>query len=60
VLDEPVVVDARGVLVRGSGSDVSTLVEALDAAMDEMRASGRLAAASRSAFGGRDLTGGVR
>jgi ABC-type amino acid transport substrate-binding protein len=60
VLDEPVVVDARGVLVRGSGSDVATLVEALEVAMEQMRASGRLAAASRSAFGGRDLTGGVR
>jgi ABC-type amino acid transport substrate-binding protein len=60
VLDEPVVVDPRGVLVRGTDSDVVTLIEALEVAMDEMRASGLLAAASRSAFGGRDLTGGVR
>jgi ABC-type amino acid transport substrate-binding protein len=60
LLDEPAVVDARRVLVRGTGSDVATLVEALDLAMDEMRASGRLATASRSAFGGRDLTREVR
>ncbi|HSL75607.1 MAG TPA: transporter substrate-binding domain-containing protein, partial [Candidatus Limnocylindrales bacterium] len=60
VLDQPVVVDRRGVLVRGTPSDVASLVEALDVAMDELRASGRLAAASRSAFGGRDLTEGIR
>ena len=60
IVDGPALLDRRGVVVRGTGSEVATLVDALDAALDDLRDAGTLAAASRSAFGGRDLNGDVR
>jgi ABC-type amino acid transport substrate-binding protein len=53
---EPVLVERRSVLVRG-GADAATMIDAVDRAIADLRASGRLADLSRGAFGGRDLSG---
>jgi ABC-type amino acid transport substrate-binding protein len=57
---DPVAVERRVVLVHGTGSGAAPLVSALNAAVADLGASGRLAEMSRSEFGGRDLTGGIR
>lgn len=55
---DPVIVQHRVMVVRDAGpsADPSSLEAALEAAVSELRSSGRLAEMSRSAFGGRDLT----
>ena len=53
---DPAVTARRSILVRGTGPDVEQLVADLDAALEGLRSSGRLADLSRGAFGGRDLS----
>jgi ABC-type amino acid transport substrate-binding protein len=57
---DPVLVESRTVLVRGSGADVAALTTAIDRAVVNLHDSGTLAELSRAAFGGRDLTATVR
>jgi ABC-type amino acid transport substrate-binding protein len=56
LVEDPVVQERRVVVVRGSGSDVATLLTALDGALRDGPTSRALSDASRRAFGGRDLT----
>jgi ABC-type amino acid transport substrate-binding protein len=53
---EPVAYEPRVVLISATGEDAERLLAAIDGAIDELRASGRLAELSRQSFGGRDLT----
>ena len=53
---EPVAFEPRVVEISASGEDGRRLLAAIDAAIDELRSSGRLADLSRQSFGGRDLT----
>jgi ABC-type amino acid transport substrate-binding protein len=59
VVEDPVVQERRVIVVHGSGSDVATLLTALDATLRAAPTSQALADASRRAFGGRDLTEGT-
>jgi ABC-type amino acid transport substrate-binding protein len=59
VVEEPVVQERRMIVVRGSGSDVGTVLTALDDVLREGPTSQALSDASRRAFGGRDLTEGT-
>jgi ABC-type amino acid transport substrate-binding protein len=59
LVEEPAVQERREVLVRGTGSDVTTLVAALDEILRDGPTSRALSDASRRAFGGRDLTEGI-
>jgi ABC-type amino acid transport substrate-binding protein len=53
---DPILVERRSVLIRGTGQNVANLVEAVDRAIAELQSTGRLAELSRAAFGGRDLS----
>jgi ABC-type amino acid transport substrate-binding protein len=53
---DPAVRERRVMVVRGTGSDVTTLLTALDQTLRDPRTSRVLSDASRRAFGGRDLT----
>jgi ABC-type amino acid transport substrate-binding protein len=59
LLEDPAVRERRVIVVRGSGSDVTTLLRALDETLRDPRTSRLLSDASRRAFGGRDLTEGT-
>ena len=59
VVEDPVVQEGRVIVVRGSGSDVESLLAALDEATRDAPTSRALSDASRRAFGGRDLTEGI-
>ncbi len=59
LVKDPAVQERRVIVVRGSGSDVTTLLTALDAALRDPATSRALSDASRRAFGGRDLTEGT-
>ena len=52
----PLFFEPRVVVLRGSAADTATALAAVNRAIDELRASGRLADLSRRSFGGRDLT----
>ena len=52
----PVAWEPRVVRISATGEDPGGLLEAIDAAIDDLRTSGRLADLSRRSFGGRDLT----
>jgi ABC-type amino acid transport substrate-binding protein len=56
---DPVVQERRLIVVRGNGSDVATLLTALDGSLRDAPTSRALSDASRRAFGGRDLTEGI-
>jgi ABC-type amino acid transport substrate-binding protein len=58
--DGPVLLEQRVIVLRGSGPDVSTLLAALNESMREGPMSQALSDASQRAFGGRDLTEGIR
>jgi ABC-type amino acid transport substrate-binding protein len=58
-LADPAVQERRVIVVRGSGSDVTTLLTALDRTLRDPQTSRVLSDASRRAFGGRDLTAGT-
>jgi ABC-type amino acid transport substrate-binding protein len=62
VTASPTLVETRSILIgEGAGSgDVTSLVAAVEGAIADLRAEGRLTDISRAAFGGRDLTEGVR
>lgn len=53
---EPVAWEPRVVRISANGEDAARLLVAIDEAIDDLRASGRLADLSRQSFGGRDLT----
>lgn len=53
---EPVAYEPRVVRLSATGEDATSLLAAVDGAIDRLRASGRLAELSRQSFGGRDLT----
>jgi ABC-type amino acid transport substrate-binding protein len=53
---EPVAIEPRVIRIAATGEDTRALLAAIDAAIDQLRASGRLAELSRQSFGGRDLT----
>jgi cystine transport system substrate-binding protein len=58
----PSLVETRSIVI-GEGADlgdVTSLVAAVEGAVADLRAEGRLTDISRAAFGGRDLTEGVR
>ena len=57
--EDPVVQERRVIVVRGTGSDVTTLVTALDEILRDGPTARALSDASRRAFGGRDLTEGI-
>jgi ABC-type amino acid transport substrate-binding protein len=57
--EEPAVQERRVIVVRGSGSDVATLLSTLEEMLRDDATSQALSDASRRAFGGRDLTGGT-
>ncbi|MET0911153.1 MAG: transporter substrate-binding domain-containing protein, partial [Ilumatobacteraceae bacterium] len=57
--EDPVLQERRVIVVRGSGSDVATLLTALDETLRDAPTSRSLSDASRRAFGGRDLTEGI-
>jgi ABC-type amino acid transport substrate-binding protein len=59
LVEDPVVHERRVVVVRGSGSEVASLLAALDDTLRDGTTSRALADASRRAFGGRDLTEGI-
>jgi ABC-type amino acid transport substrate-binding protein len=59
LVEDPVVQERRVILVRGTGSDVASLVAALDEILRDGPTSRALSDASRRAFGGRDLTEGI-
>ena len=56
---DPVLQERRVMVVRGTGSDVETLLTALDEIVRDGTTSRALSDASRRAFGGRDLTEGM-
>jgi ABC-type amino acid transport substrate-binding protein len=56
LVEDPVVQERRLIVVRGSGSDVRSLLTTLDEILRDGPTSRRLSDASRRAFGGRDLT----
>ena len=57
--EDPVLQEQRVIVVRGNGSDVATLLTALDETLRDAPTSRALSDASRRAFGGRDLTEGT-
>jgi ABC-type amino acid transport substrate-binding protein len=57
--EDPAVEERRVIVVRGNGSDVASLLAALDEILRDPVTTQALADASRRAFGGRDLTEGV-
>ncbi len=57
---DPVLIESRTILVRGSGADVAALTTAINHAVVDLRDTGMLAELSRVSFGGRDLTATVR
>ncbi len=59
LVEGPALEERRVILVRGSGSDVTTLLTALDETLRDPTTSQALSDASRRAFGGRDLTEGT-
>ena len=56
-LGQPILLDPRTIVARTDGPDPTTLLQAADEALGEMRADGTLADLSRGRFGGQDLTG---
>ena len=60
VVEDPMVQERRVIVLRGSESDVASLRAALDRSLREAPTSGALSDASKRAFGGRDLTEGIR
>ena len=59
LVEDPAVQERRVIVVRGSGSDVTTVLTALDQTLRDPRTSRVLSDASQRAFGGRDLTAGT-
>jgi ABC-type amino acid transport substrate-binding protein len=59
LIEDPVVQERRVIVVRGSGSDVTTLLTSLDQSLRDGPTSRALSDASRRTFGGRDLTEGT-
>jgi ABC-type amino acid transport substrate-binding protein len=55
VVPTPVATEAWSVVV-GPGADTATLLDAVNRAIADLRASGRLEGISRSSFGGRDVS----
>ncbi len=55
-LGQPVLVDSRSIVARSDGPDPSTLLSAIDAALDQLRGDGTLSSLSRNRFGGQDLS----
>lgn len=60
LIEDPVLQERRVIVARGSGSDVETMLTALDQTLRDAPTSRALSDASRRAFGGRDLTEGIR
>ena len=58
--EDPVLRERRVIVVRGTGSDVATMLTALDETLRDAPTSRAMSDASRRAFGGRDLTEGIR
>ncbi len=56
VLGQPVLLDPRTIVARTAGPDPTSLVQAVDDALRQMRADGTLVDLSRNRFGGQDLT----
>ena len=59
LIEDPVLQERRVIVVRGSGSDVETMLTALDETLLDGPTSRALSDSSRRAFGGRDLTEGI-
>lgn len=59
IVEDPVLLERRVIVVRGSGSGVATLLAALEETLRDDATSQAVSDASRRAFGGRDLTEGI-
>jgi len=59
LVEDPAVQERRVIVVRGGGSDVTSLLTALDQSLRDPPTSQALSDASRRAFGARDLTEGT-
>ena len=59
LVQDPVVQERRVIVVRGTGSDVATMLTALDETLRDAPTSRAMSDASRRAFGGRDLSEGI-